>query len=67
MPHTALKSILHPDIIQNTDQVNGRVQLKEAASEAKLKSVWLYGLDADGTLRVLCSKRRRGSSRVFRG
>jgi hypothetical protein len=47
MPYSAIKFLLHPDIIKNIDQVKGRVQLKETAKEAKLKSVWLHGLDSN--------------------
>ncbi len=44
MPYSAIKSLLNPDILKGIDQVNGRVQLKEVSSEAKLRSVWIHGL-----------------------
>ena len=45
MPYTAIKRLLNPVIIQDSDQERGRVQLKENAANAKLKSLWCYGLD----------------------
>ncbi|CAN2042632.1 Type I restriction enzyme R protein N-terminal domain-containing protein [Candidatus Magnetomoraceae bacterium gMMP-15] len=45
MPYSDLKNLLNPEILQNIDQEKNCVKLKEDSADAKLKSVWIYGLD----------------------